>query len=304
MEKVNADDIFRFNSIFAGRNDAFFDGRIAQWKRPTTVLFAHHLRGCIDGIGTYPVRDDCTCRWGCIDLDGTEYTFDSAVNVWSVWQYYGIEAFIERSRSKGWHIWTFASEWTSAEIMRNAGLQVAKLAKLPSDTEVNPKGTNPKHTRTGLINTVRLPYPGRSDWQRQVVLDPASALVLTLREFLARATAARSPSLGFSRPAGVYLASVTEQARTERYSALLRKQPSLSASKSNQEAMEVLKGTKRITVNRDNMLFTLANLMHGISVPYEEALARMQEIWHTQLDQSPDFIPLHTAVRKVERVYH
>src|SRR5436190_9832948 len=284
MEKVSVDDVFRFSSLFGGRNDAYFDGERAKWKRPTFTVFRDHLSGASPGIGTYPVRPDCTCRWQCIDLDGAEYTFDSAVNVWSVWQYYGIEAFIERSRSKGWHIWTFASEWTSAEIMRNAGLQVAKLAKLPSDTEVNPKGTNPAHTRTGLINTVRLPYPGRSDWQRQVVLDPASALVLTLREFLDRATTARSPSLGFSRPAGVYLASVTEQARTERYSALLRKQPFLSASRSNQEAMEVLKGTKRITVNRDNQLFTLAMLMKGIDVPYQEALDRMQEIWSNQVD--------------------
>jgi hypothetical protein len=303
MEEVSANDVLRFASLFSGRSDAYFDGWKALWQRPSLKVFRDHLSGRIDGIGTYPIKDDCTGKWSCIDLDGPEYTFSRAVDVVDVWQYYGATAFVERSRSKGWHVWSFAKEWTSAETLRYAGLQVAKIAELPSDTEINPKGTDPKATRTGLINTVRLPYPGKGDWQRQVVLDASSALVLSLPTFLDRACASLCSPAVLSHVAGTYRASLTQQARTDRYSRLFGNSPSLLPSRTNQEAMEVLTGKRKVSDNRDNQLYTIAMLMHGINLSYEEALARMEQIWNEQVDQSKDFYPLSQATKKVERAY-
>jgi hypothetical protein len=65
----------------------------------------------------------------------------------------------------------------------------------------------------------------------------------------------------------------------------------------------VLTGKRKVSDNRDNQLYTIAMLMHGINLSYEEALARMEQIWNEQVDQSKDFYPLSQATKKVERAY-
>jgi hypothetical protein len=66
----------------------------------------------------------------------------------------------------------------------------------------------------------------------------------------------------------------------------------------------VLRGERRIEDNRDNQLWTLANLMHGLGMSREEALDKMNQMWHNQVNySSPDWYPLEQALGKVERVY-
>jgi hypothetical protein len=84
----------------------------------------------------------------------------------------GIEAWIERSRSKGYHVWVFASDWCAAEQMRRMLLGACELAGVPSK-EVNPKSIS--LTPEQLGNFVRLPYFGvlAGPLQRQVIVDRA-----------------------------------------------------------------------------------------------------------------------------------
>ena len=110
---------------------------------------------------------------------------------------------------------------------------------------------------------------------------------------------ARSPATAFDVPAGIYRQALLTERRTERYSSLLSKSTSLPGSTRNQEAYKVLTGAMRVSINRDNQLFTVANLMHGLAMPYDEALTRMEEIWKHQVDQSHDFYSLNTALAKV-----
>lgn len=296
--------IVRFSGLFSGRLDAYFNGKVAVWRRPTLNIIRDHLSGKIEGIGTYPVTDAALCKWGCIDLDGDQYTFVSATDVVSVWNYYGIEAWIERSRSKGWHIWTFSNGWCPAYVMRYAGLQVAKICELPTNTEVNPKNIAPWKTSNGLVNTVRLPYAGRAAPGRQVVLDPRSAMPLSWQDFTAAATASLAGRSELQAIASQWQLAAQQEALERRFSALAFSQPSGDwHSQTNQEAMQILKGERNVAKGeRDNQFYSLARLMKGINIPYKEALDKMTKIWY---DQTPDKdkYDLETAIKKVDRVY-
>ena len=51
------------------------DGRGRTLQEPLTLdLWARHLKGEIS-IGVIPLKDDETCKWGCIDVD--EYPIDT-----------------------------------------------------------------------------------------------------------------------------------------------------------------------------------------------------------------------------------
>jgi hypothetical protein len=81
----------------------------------------------------------------------------------------GIEAFIEKSKGKGWHVWIFAAEWVPAEFMRRALLAAHQMADVPV-VEVNPKQVDLTSTKAGLGNYVNLPYfGGRQPGHREVV---------------------------------------------------------------------------------------------------------------------------------------
>jgi hypothetical protein len=297
--------LVKFAGLFAGRNVAYFNGFGAEWRRCTLLTFRDHLWSGSVGFGTYPVSTNGLCRWGCIDLDGNNYTFRSACDVTDVWEYYGITAWVERSRSKGWHIWTFADSWIPAYLMRNAGLHVARIAELPENTEVNPKNIATWQTKRGLVNTVRMPYPGNRAEGRQVVVDRASALPLSLEDFTEAAHQAKAPRERFATVAALWQAAEDRRTLEGRWRSLLAGSgQTFSGNTLNQDAYKVLRGERRIEDNRDNQLWTLANLMHGLGMSREEALDKMNQVWHNQVNySSPDWYPLEQALGKVERVY-
>jgi hypothetical protein len=72
----------------------------------------------------------------------------------------GIVSWIEKSRSKGFHVWVFAEQAVLAEDMRNMLIVASHVAETPT-TEVNPKQTTLKAGQYG--NYVRLPYPNMAD---------------------------------------------------------------------------------------------------------------------------------------------
>jgi hypothetical protein len=74
----------------------------------------------------------------------------------------GIVSWIEKSRSKGFHVWVFAEQAVLAEDMRNMLVVASHVAETPT-TEVNPKQTTLKAGQYG--NYVRLPYPNLDDQQ-------------------------------------------------------------------------------------------------------------------------------------------
>lgn len=124
----------------------------------TRHLVKQHLHGEI-GLGIYPTwhNDDgvLMASWGCCDIDtgdwGEAWALVSALRAMDMVPH------VERSRSKGWHIWVFPTEPVTALEMRRA-LKVAYAAiELPAK-EANPKSETLNPGQVG--NYVRLPYKG------------------------------------------------------------------------------------------------------------------------------------------------
>jgi hypothetical protein len=180
--------IIDFANLFQGRDDAWGgdEGR-AVVEEVTLDTYAAHLEyGPF--IGIYPLRDDNTVLWGCVDIDYE--SINAAWNLRTVLSHFGIYAYVERSRSKGYHVWVFAREWVDAKLMRYALVVACKLADVPPK-EVNPKQTDLKASGLKLGNYVRLPYPGGQAairdgvaLTRQVVLDGETGELLSLRDFV------------------------------------------------------------------------------------------------------------------------
>ena len=160
-----------------------------------------HLRkGGASAIGVYPlVYDPIThewlVKWGCIDWDeGQLESWHHALNTKKFLARFGVTGWIERSRSKGYHLWVFAEDWTPAWIMRRGLLMACKLVDAPT-REINPKSEGSDDPNF-LSNYVRCPYPGAlaGDFYgsagRRVAL-AADGHQLSLEDFVDLASASR-----------------------------------------------------------------------------------------------------------------
>lgn len=300
-----------FSHLFHGRHDAWFEslpkgGRCV--RGPVTLeLYRQHLSGAKE-IGTYPVTDDARCRWSCIDIDKDDWQL--ATDVWSLWRDYGITAWIESSRSKGWHIWVFADTWIPAIEMRQAGqwiIEVSQNGPRPLDrkTEVNPKNDAPWLVPNGLVNTVRLPYSGRAFKDRMVMHESGTGLVIPLGTFVQEAMAGATDRLSIQRLSN-------EQARKRERERMLQTIAQLSATNgriatrgnpASQEAAAILRGERRIKEGeRDNQFYTLANLMRSLGYSHETAKATIARLHATMTDEAWSY-PLENALEKVDRAY-
>ena len=155
-----------FIDLFAGNTAAVGGDEGLAIRRPEEVdddalwwedqLFGH-LIGTNRPLGVYPLKEDGTVKWGCVDFDeGYKESWPDALNLHNVLLHgFDITSWIERSRSKGWHVWVFAEEWVNASTMRDALWAACEIAGAPTK-EVNPKQTELKDG--GLGNYVRLPY--------------------------------------------------------------------------------------------------------------------------------------------------
>lgn len=123
-----------------------------------------HLRYDDCAVGVYPMvrfpsypGSYWAVKWGCVDFDeGDEESWVHAVNVRAVLGTLDVAAYIERSRSKGYHVWVFAHDWVPAQMMRQALLAACQIAAAPMK-EINPKQVELQPDQLG--NYVRLPYP-------------------------------------------------------------------------------------------------------------------------------------------------
>ncbi len=107
-----ADQIRLFRRLFTGLTNVFgtYDpatGRAWQVKRPVTdEVIVAHLEGR-QPYGVYLLVEDCTravvADFDVDDLDPPMQFLAGALN-------YGLAAYIERSKSKGYHVWMFLDE--------------------------------------------------------------------------------------------------------------------------------------------------------------------------------------------------
>jgi hypothetical protein len=150
--------------LFRGRGDVYGhnEGRCVK-EQLTNDVFQKHFSGEAP-IGIYPMVphfEQFYVAWGCVDFD-TADADQNAVKLHDALMEAGIVSWIEKSRSKGFHVWVFAEQAVLAEDMRNMLVVASHVAETPT-TEVNPKQTTLKAGQYG--NYVRLPYPNLDDRQ-------------------------------------------------------------------------------------------------------------------------------------------
>ena len=171
--------LFRGNPVVVGLDDAGRgkpgplrletpDERDGKWL----ALVDGHLAGLV-GIGVYPVNHDRggSVAWGCIDFDeGEVESWSHALNVRELLVDMDVPVWIERSRSKGYHVWLFCGDWVSARWMRRLLFGACQAVGAPTK-EVNPKSE--KLGKDQLGNFVRLPYLGARSGHsvHQVIVD-------------------------------------------------------------------------------------------------------------------------------------
>ena len=160
-----------FITLFRGRADVYGhdEGRCVKEPLDTSV-FNQHLTGG-NSIGVYPIvptQGDFKVVWGCSDIDIEDIV--RATNLRDALKEAGVTSYVERSRSKGYHVWVFAPELVHAKDMRRMFLAAHQVADIPP-IEVNPKQETLNGTNYG--NYVRLPYPnGLNEMPtRRVILD-------------------------------------------------------------------------------------------------------------------------------------
>lgn len=201
-----ADLVTDFAELFAGRTDAYGTNEGGCVRLPVTRdQFEMHLSGEVP-IGIYPLVTSGSLapqvRWGCTDIDVEDLT--AAVNLRSALRVLGLTSWVERSRSKGYHVWVFAQTWVPALDMRQALLLAHQLI------ELHPKEVNPKQVGgVELGNYVRLPYPGgMAAWrnERQAVLSPWTVgTYLTEVAFVEHALRTRNSPEAIAAAAAMYV---------------------------------------------------------------------------------------------------
>jgi len=153
----------------------------------TEDLWLDHVEGRRP-IGIIPIRGDNTCVWGCIDVD--RYDIDHGAIVRQLKEAH-LPLILCRTKSGGAHLFLFMLEPVPA-----AEIQ-AKLRDLAAmlgfgGSEIFPKQTKVLTESGDLGNWLNMPYYRGDETDRYAVNEQGRGL--TLRQFLARAEAARLTS--------------------------------------------------------------------------------------------------------------
>lgn len=186
---MNADTVDAFAYLFQGRLDAYGTEQggcdrntSGDWDAYRTRVI-EHLYGDTP-MGVYPMvleHDEFRVSWGCVDFDeGDEVSWIHSRNLHTALSTFGIQGWIERSRSKGFHVWVFCDDWVPASTMREALLGACQIVGAPTK-EINPKQTELRISDDGSLqlgNYVRLPYPhGYENGERRCVVDLDGSMI-------------------------------------------------------------------------------------------------------------------------------
>jgi hypothetical protein len=201
---MDKQELESFARLFFGRGDCYGSNEGGCVKQPLTeqVLEAHFYD---KPIGVYPMvlrHGHWMVAWGCVDFD-TADAQQHATSLRSALAHAGITAWVERSRSKGYHVWVFPETLVLAETMRHALIVACHVAEVPT-TEVNPKQVALNIGQVG--NYVRLPYAGwfnNQNTDRQRIMDITDT-VMPLEDFLVTAYSHRTATDLLQRIADMY----------------------------------------------------------------------------------------------------
>ena len=146
-------------------------------KNVSDDLWENHLQGKGPALGIIPIREDNTCRWGCIDIDS--YNLDHSSLIQSI-RNLNLPLIVCRSKSGGAHVFLFTKEFISAALMQNTLKKIAKVLGYEG-SEIFPKQTEILVERGDTGNFLNLPYYNGTKGLRYAINDTGSSC--TLEEF-------------------------------------------------------------------------------------------------------------------------
>jgi hypothetical protein len=286
-----------FATLFAGRTDAIFDSHQTKCERRQVTLgdYHQHLEGTRE-FGIYPVSEQGTCSWGCFDID--EENFPLADTVLQALNHVGLTGWIERSRSKGYHVWVFSEPVPSLNMYRAMRTINHGLGDLVP--EVNPKSPSVDH----IGNCVRLPYSGSATPGRMVMLDDEMHEV-AVEDFTETAFTQRNTRETIQK------VSMRLPLTHRLYPSETRTGPMGNGRGVNGDIhlvyagrLHIPAGTKGRGYGRDETFYCLAKYCQARGMSENETRSRVQLIWDTMTEQpAGDIFPLRSAFEKVDRVY-
>ena len=156
-------------SVFPGRSDCYGAGEGACVKKLLTESVAScHILGK-KRVGRYLLRRDG--RIGALAVDIDELNLYMAIEYCAGCEHYGLTAYIERSKSKGYHVWWFFTDLVLARKARLVANYILDECELLDRVEVFPKQDYLEPGRFG--NYINLPEFGRDARHgRTVFLNP------------------------------------------------------------------------------------------------------------------------------------
>lgn len=182
----------RFKEVFAGLSKAYGetiktnnvreDGKkeTKNFIRRLPVTHDHwknHLEGTGNILGIIPIRDNNSCKWGCIDID--DYSLDHKQFIKKV-RDLKLPLIVCRSKSGGAHVFIFIDDFVEAAIVRDKLKQMAAILGY-AKTEIYPKQDNVIAERGDIGSYLNIPYFNYKDPIQYALSDEGEKL--SLEEF-------------------------------------------------------------------------------------------------------------------------
>ena len=143
-------------------------------KNVSDDLWENHLQGKGPALGIIPIREDNTCRWGCVDIDS--YNLDHGGLIQSI-RHLNFPLIVCRSKSGGAHVFLFTKEFISAALMQSTLKKIAKVLGYEG-SEIFPKQTEILVERGDTGNFLNLPYYNETKGLRYALDDKGEAASL------------------------------------------------------------------------------------------------------------------------------
>ena len=135
-----------FKKYFSGRTDVYgHANKFCVKEKINDKVIQEHLDG-VNRIGIYPLFDNTFTNWIAIDID--KHEFNLARDYVLAAENYKLPTYIERSKSKGYHVWMFFEEPVLAlkarlvveQILSDINLTCEVFPKQDATDEFNPFG--------------------------------------------------------------------------------------------------------------------------------------------------------------------
>ena len=143
-------------------------------KNVSDDLWEKHLQGEGPALGIIPIREDSTCRWGCIDIDS--YNLDHSSLIQSI-RNLNYPLIVCRSKSGGAHVFLFTKEFIPASLMQGTLKKISKVLGYEG-SEIFPKQTEILVERGDTGNFLNLPYYNETKGLRYAIDDQGNAASL------------------------------------------------------------------------------------------------------------------------------